>query len=132
MNNSGTLRPDLTMIGDVAEPPFIRLPDPESLFTNRAERCRTVAESHQLGAYLCFFAAIGCQHRNLSGLPASEMCGSTNGITYQGLDGCAGAVMAETCETCRSHAKIFRQHKKAAPDKKGYPRGAVNAFLLGY
>jgi FdhE protein len=76
------------------------------------------------------------------------LCGSTRGIGYQELDGGAGAVKAETCEECRGYAKILHQHANPALDpvaddvaslgldlllrEKGYRRGAINPFLLGY
>jgi FdhE protein len=74
MSKAGALQPDPTMIGDVAEPPFARLPDSSALFAKRAERFRAVAEGHQLGPYLRFLAALSdCQHRSQDGLPAPDM-----------------------------------------------------------
>jgi FdhE protein len=73
MSKAGTLRPDPTMIGDIAEPPFVRLPDPSLLFATRAGRFRAVAESHQLGPYLRFLAGLSdCQHRLQDGLPEAD------------------------------------------------------------
>lgn len=76
------------------------------------------------------------------------LCGSTKGIGYQELDGGPGAVKAETCEECRGYVKIMHQHTNPALDpvaddvaslgldlllrERGYRRGAVNPFLLGY
>jgi FdhE protein len=76
------------------------------------------------------------------------LCGSTKGISYQEREGAAGAIKAETCEECRSYVKILRQHRNPALDpvaddvaslgldlllrEKGYRRGAINPFLLGY
>ena len=76
------------------------------------------------------------------------LCGSTKGIGYQELDGGAGAVKAETCEECRGYVKILRRDANPALDpvaddvaslgldlllrEKGYRRGAINPFLLGY
>jgi len=66
-------------IGEIAAPPFVRLPDPLDLFAKRSLRLRALAEGHQLGPYLLFLAAISeCQHRiqrDLSepDLPAYEM-----------------------------------------------------------
>jgi FdhE protein len=74
MSKAGTLQPDPTMIGDVAEPPFARLPEPSALFATRAERFRAVAEGHQLGPYLRFLAALSDgQHRLQEGLPEPDM-----------------------------------------------------------
>jgi FdhE protein len=76
------------------------------------------------------------------------LCDSTKGISYQERDGGAGTVKAECCEECRGYVKILHQHADPALDPvvddvaslgldlllrdKGYRRGAVNPFLLGY
>jgi FdhE protein len=74
MSKAGTLQPDPTMIGNVAEPPFARLPDPTTLFASRAERFRTLAEGHQLAPYLRFLGHLSdCQHRIQEGLPEPDM-----------------------------------------------------------
>lgn len=75
-------------------------------------------------------------------------CGSTEGISYQEIDGGSGAVKAETCDSCRSYVKIMNQHKEAGVDPvaddvaslgldllvrdMGYRRASFNPFLLGY
>ena len=70
MNKAGTPRHDPIAIGEIAEPPFVRLPDPSVLFSMRAARFRAVAEGHQLGPYLRFLAALSdCQDRVQDGLP---------------------------------------------------------------
>jgi len=74
MSKAGTLQPDPTMIGDVAEPPFARLPDPIVLFSTRAERYLMLVEGHKLGPYLRFLGGLcGCQHRIQDGLPETDM-----------------------------------------------------------
>jgi FdhE protein len=61
-------------IGDVAKPPFVRLPDPSRLFTRRAQRLRSLAERHELGAYLVFIADLSdVQHRLHGVLTRSEL-----------------------------------------------------------
>jgi FdhE protein len=76
------------------------------------------------------------------------LCASTKGIGYQEIAGGAGTVKAETCDNCRCYVKILQQHKDPAVDcladdvaslgldllmkEKGYHRGGVNPFLLGY
>lgn len=45
-------------IGEVTAPPFVRLPDPASVFRARAERFQGLAPGHQLGAYLAFLADV--------------------------------------------------------------------------
>jgi FdhE protein len=74
MSKAGTPRPDPTMIGDIAEPPFARLPDPGILFETRAKRFRALAQGHSLGPYLQFLAALSdCQHRLQYSLPEPDM-----------------------------------------------------------
>jgi FdhE protein len=76
------------------------------------------------------------------------LCGSTGGIGYQEVEGGAGLVKAECCDSCRSYVKVLHQHKEPALDPvaddiatlaldlllrdSDYRRGAVNPFLLGY
>ncbi|HTI85295.1 MAG TPA: formate dehydrogenase accessory protein FdhE [Alphaproteobacteria bacterium] len=76
------------------------------------------------------------------------LCGTTKGIAYQGIDGDAGTIKAETCESCRAYVKILHQHTDPALDPvaddvaslgldlllrdAGLRRGAVNPFLFGY
>ena len=75
-------------------------------------------------------------------------CGTTKGIGYKEVDGAGSNVQAETCEECRSYAKILYQNKEpglepVADDvatlgldilvkEAGYRRSAFNPYLLGY
>jgi FdhE protein len=62
------------MIGDVAEPPFVRLPDPTLIFATRAERFKALAEGHELGPYLRFLGQLSdSQHRLQADLPEPDM-----------------------------------------------------------
>ncbi|CAM5483211.1 FdhE protein [Aquamicrobium terrae] len=56
MAGKADLAPDPTAIGEVSSPPFVRLPDPDSLFARRAARLRTLASVSQLEPYLRFVA----------------------------------------------------------------------------
>jgi FdhE protein len=76
------------------------------------------------------------------------LCGSTEGISYQEIEGRPAVVKAETCSACHGYIKILHQHADAALDpvaddlatlaldllmrQSEYRRGAVNPFLLGY
>jgi FdhE protein len=76
------------------------------------------------------------------------LCGSTEGIGYQEIDGEPGTVKAETCDKCYGWVKILQQQKDPAIDpiaddvaslgldllmRKGpYRRGGFNPFLAGY
>ena len=53
-----TVQPDPSRVGGVAEAPFVRLPDPATMFAARAARLRSLAEGHTLSAYLTFLAGI--------------------------------------------------------------------------
>jgi FdhE protein len=74
MSKAGEIRPDPTMIGNVVEPPFVRIPEPKTLFSARAERFVTLVEGHKLGPYLRFLGDVcHCQHRIQEDLAEPEM-----------------------------------------------------------
>jgi FdhE protein len=76
------------------------------------------------------------------------LCGSTEGIGYQEIDGGPGTIKAETCDKCQGWVKILQQHKDPAIEpiaddvaslgldllmREGpYRRGGFNPFLAGY
>ncbi|PZO67454.1 MAG: formate dehydrogenase accessory protein FdhE [Paracoccus denitrificans] len=64
------LKPDPSVIGGVATPPFALLPKPEKLFTARAERFDALAQGSNLAPYLTFLAALSrVQARLAADLP---------------------------------------------------------------
>src|SRR6202451_3363050 len=74
MRKAGAAGHDPIPIGEIAAPPFVRLPDPLTLFATRSLRFRTLVEGHQLGPYLLFLAAISeCQHRIQKDLPEPDL-----------------------------------------------------------
>ena len=74
MSKVGTPLRDPIGIGQIAAPPFVRLPDPTTLFAARAARFRSLADGHDLGSYLRFLAALSeLQHRIQDGLPEPQM-----------------------------------------------------------
>jgi len=74
MSKAGAPRHDPVPIGEVARPPFARLPDPLSLFHVRAERFVALARGHELAPYLQFMAALAeVQHFVQSALPVPDM-----------------------------------------------------------
>jgi len=76
MSKAGVPRHDPVPIGEIAAPPFVRLPDPFTLFAARSLRFRMLAEGHQLGPYLLFLAALSeCQHRIQRDLPDPDLPG---------------------------------------------------------
>lgn len=61
-------------IGTEAKPPLAVLPDPATLFANRAARFRRLAADHQLSGYLTFLADLSAaQSALLPGLPAAVL-----------------------------------------------------------
>jgi len=70
----GAPRHEPVPIGQLAEPPFARLPDPTTLFAVRAHRFHSLATGHQLGPYLNFLGQLsGIQHNLQDGLPDADM-----------------------------------------------------------
>ena len=73
MSKAGPPRHDPVPIGEVAEPPFVRLPDPNRIFAERAERFAVLASNHELASYLLFLSALcEAQHKAQAGVPAPE------------------------------------------------------------
>ena len=76
------------------------------------------------------------------------LCGSTEGIGYQYIEGKPETIKAETCSKCGHYVKILYQVKDPALEalsddvasldldmlmaKDGWKRGGQNLFLLGY
>jgi FdhE protein len=74
MSKAGAPRHDPIPIGEIAAPPFVRLPDPLTVFAARSGRFRTLTEGHELGPYLYFLAALSeCQHRIQPDLPEPDL-----------------------------------------------------------
>ncbi len=76
------------------------------------------------------------------------ICGSTEGIGYQSIEGQPETIKAETCDKCGRYVKILYQVKDHGLDplsddivsldldmllaEEGWKRGGQNLFLLGY
>ncbi|HTT85147.1 MAG TPA: formate dehydrogenase accessory protein FdhE [Rhizomicrobium sp.] len=58
MSDPHSVPPDPSMIGGVPKAPFVRLPDPATVFARRAKRLRMLATGSYLASYLEFLAAI--------------------------------------------------------------------------
>src|ERR1700761_4114231 len=70
MADVGSIQFDPIPIGEIVKPPFVRLPDPSTMFVRRTERLRSLADRHPLRAYLTFMADLSdVQHRLQSALP---------------------------------------------------------------
>src|SRR5262249_30892790 len=67
-------RHDPVPIGEVAAPPFCRLPEPISLFADRTRRLRKLAQGHALAPYLRFLADLTeAQYRIQDDLPSPAL-----------------------------------------------------------
>ena len=72
--SKGAVQPDPTIIGEVAAPPFVRLPDPTKLFVERTLRLRALAARSEIGPYLRFLSDLTeLQYRIQDGLPEPDM-----------------------------------------------------------
>lgn len=76
------------------------------------------------------------------------VCGSTDKIAFKEIEGGDGTIKAESCESCRSYAKVLYQQTNPTLDpvaddvaslgldlllrESGVRRGSVNPFLMGY
>ncbi len=70
---------DPIAIGNVAQPPFVRLPDVTTLFARRAERLRTLAPDSDIGDYLTFIEALArAQGTAARQLPAGTLPGAAD------------------------------------------------------
>jgi FdhE protein len=73
MTQVGTPQHDPIPIGEIAKPPFAKLPNPAAMFARRAERLKSLASAHELRSYLIFLADLSeAQHRIQDGLPNPE------------------------------------------------------------
>jgi FdhE protein len=74
MSETGGPRRSPISIGEVANPPFARLPDPTTHFRLRAQRFALLSQGHHLEPYLRFMAGLGeAQHQCQDGLPEPEV-----------------------------------------------------------
>ncbi|WP_029003741.1 formate dehydrogenase accessory protein FdhE [Azorhizobium doebereinerae] len=69
----GAVQPDPSVIGGIAQPPLVQLPDPVGLFDARAKRFAHLAEHSDLKPYLGFLSALCAVQRDIQpGLPEVE------------------------------------------------------------
>jgi FdhE protein len=74
MSEAGGPRQSAVSIGEVANPPFARLPDPPTHFRLRAQRFALLSAGHDLEPYLRFMAGLAeAQHRVQDGLAEPDM-----------------------------------------------------------
>ena len=74
MTNSGSVEPTPAAIGRVPAPPFVRLPDPRTLFEARRERLAFLAQTSEIAPYLRFIAGLAAaQSRIQDGLPVPDL-----------------------------------------------------------
>src|SRR5882757_935609 len=74
MSDIGAPRGGAVPIGETANPPFARLPDPAILFRERAQRFLSLSKGDELGPYLYFLAGLAeAQHQIQDGLPEPDL-----------------------------------------------------------
>jgi FdhE protein len=74
MSKTSAPRHDPIPIGNISEPPFVRLPDPSTLFQVRAQRFDELSAQHDLAPFLKFLSGISsCQHQLQGGLPDLDL-----------------------------------------------------------
>jgi len=74
MSQVGAPRHDPIPIGEIAQPPFAKSPDPGVLFQQRADRFQALADGHVLAPYLRFLATLSdIQHRLQEALAEPDM-----------------------------------------------------------
>jgi FdhE protein len=74
MSKVGAPRHDPVPIGEVAAPPFCRLPDPLTIFVQRTHRLRALARDSELAPYLRFLGGLTeAQYRIQDELPSPDM-----------------------------------------------------------
>ena len=118
MSDPRSLEPDPSMIGGVAKAPFVRLPDPATVFARRAARLRVLAGNANLAPYLEFLSAIcDAQGAILPGLPdvvlpAPEIVERARQFEMPPIDRVAFKPDATTHETCRRHFDALEKISK--------------------
>jgi FdhE protein len=101
-------QPDPSMIGGIPKASFALLPDPKSIFSQRARRFRAIALRHHVAAYLEFLAAIsnaqGAILPDLSPpeLPSSEVLARARQFAMPPLDRVGFKPTAIFRNTCRN------------------------------
>jgi FdhE protein len=68
------LSPEQIAVGAGEQTPFLRLPDPQSVFAQRELRLRALAAGHPMRDYLLLVAEIAlAQHRSMAGPPPGDL-----------------------------------------------------------
>ena len=107
MSDPRSVQPDPSMIGGVSKAPFVRLPDPATIFSKRAQRLRTLAAASYLASYLEFLAAISdaqgaiLPKLGVAQLPARESIARARRYEMPPLDRNAMKPDAALYDTCR-------------------------------
>src|SRR5438105_8497679 len=74
MSDESGSAPSPIPIGEIANPPFVRLPEPAIHFRQRAQRFALLSRGHYLEPYLRFMAGLSeAQHRSQEGAPEPEL-----------------------------------------------------------
>lgn len=128
MSDTRTLQPDPSVIDGVKKAPFVRLPDPRSVFARRAARLRALAASHELAPYLLFLAAVAdAQHEAASAStgprpPPPEALDRAREFTMPPLDRTAIAPDPALHETCQRLFAALTEVAKPEPAQAALAR----------
>jgi FdhE protein len=107
MSDPRFVQPDPSFIGRVLKAPFVRLPDPATVFARRAQRLRTLAAGAHLASYLEFLASISDAQGAIlpelgeTRLPAPEIIERARRFDMPPLDRNAMKGDATIHDTCR-------------------------------
>ncbi|HEX4741545.1 MAG TPA: formate dehydrogenase accessory protein FdhE [Caulobacteraceae bacterium] len=106
MSDPRSTAPDPSMIGGVSKAPFVRLPEPASLFARRAARLQALATG-DLAPYLAFLAELAQAQAAIlptlaePQLPAPDVLARARAFAMPPLDRSAFASDAAAREACR-------------------------------
>jgi FdhE protein len=137
MSDTQSPQPDPSMIGGVSKAPFAYVPDPAVLFSRRAVRFRTLAQSGNLAPYLSFLAAIADAQGAIlprlpePELPAPEIIARAHAFDMPPLDRGALKPDAALRDTCRRlfEALAAAEMPDAAREALAYVYAAADPAL---
>lgn len=127
MGRKGAIVADPTAIGDVSSPPFVRLPDPVTLFSDRARRLRSLAKTSDLAPYLTFLADLSqAQHDVQATLP--QATGRDVAAVMRAREFEMPPLLRNGADEDETMERTF-EHLFAAADEIEKPTAAAEALL---
>ena len=122
MSDPRFVQPDPSVIGRVLKPPFVRLPDPATVFARRAQRLRMLVAAGHLTSYLEFLASISDAQSAIlpelreTRLPAPEFVERARRFDMPPLDRDAmkgDAILHDTCRRLFASLASFSKPEAA-------------------